>query len=82
MIADEIYHHIVFGSNPFVPMGEFGSVVPVLTLVSISKTWSVPGWRIGWIVTNDPSGILEKSGVSGLSLYIFIHSLSLSHPPK
>ncbi|XP_065632263.1 probable aminotransferase TAT2 [Quercus suber] len=63
VIADEVYHRIVFGSDPFVPMGEFGSIVPVVTLGSISKTWIVPGWRIGWIVTNDPSGILENFGV-------------------
>uniref|UniRef100_A0A7N2KY59 Aminotransferase class I/classII large domain-containing protein n=1 Tax=Quercus lobata TaxID=97700 RepID=A0A7N2KY59_QUELO len=34
VIADEVYHRIVFGSDPFVPMGEFGSIVPV-TLGSI-----------------------------------------------
>ncbi|KAK7860250.1 putative aminotransferase tat2 [Quercus suber] len=62
VIADEVYHRIVFGSDPFVPMGEFGSIVPVVTLGSISKTWIVPGWRIGWIVTNEPSGILENFG--------------------
>nr|POE66784.1 putative aminotransferase tat2 [Quercus suber] len=64
VIADEVYHRIVFGSDPFVPMGEFGSIVPVVTLGSISKTWIVPGWRIGWIVTNEPSGILENFGAN------------------
>ena len=64
VISDEVYHHITFGGKPFVPMGEFGSIVPVVTLGSIAKRWLVPGWRIGWLVTNDPSGILEKSGVS------------------
>ncbi|RZS28664.1 hypothetical protein BHM03_00062295, partial [Ensete ventricosum] len=55
----EVYEHLTFGSNPFVPMGMFGEVVPVLTLGSISKRWVVPGWRLGWIVTNDPNGIVE-----------------------
>ncbi|KAF5744087.1 hypothetical protein HS088_TW08G00680 [Tripterygium wilfordii] len=63
VIADEVYSHLAFGSNPFVPMGTFGSISPVLTLGSISKRWIVPGWRLGWLVTSDPNGILQKSGI-------------------
>ncbi|KAK6919111.1 Aminotransferase, class I/classII, partial [Dillenia turbinata] len=49
VIADEVYDHLAFGSNPFVPVGVFGSIV--LRRV-------VPGWWLGWPVTNDPNGIL------------------------
>ncbi|KAL1206595.1 putative aminotransferase TAT2 [Cardamine amara subsp. amara] len=56
VIADEVYGHLAFGSKPFVPMGVFGSIVPVFTLGSLSKRWMVPGWRLGWFVTTDPSG--------------------------
>lgn len=63
MISDEVYDHLTFGSNPFVPMGTFGSVVPVLTLGAISKRWGVPGWRLGWLVTVDPNGVLKKTKV-------------------
>ncbi|KAJ4838874.1 Nicotianamine aminotransferase 1, partial [Turnera subulata] len=63
VIADEVYGHIAFGSTPFVPMGVFGALVPVLTLGSISKRWVVPGWRMGWLVTNDPLDLLRDSGV-------------------
>ncbi|XP_039014666.1 tyrosine aminotransferase-like [Hibiscus syriacus] len=63
VIADEVYCHITFGSNPFVPMGVFGSIVPVLFLGSISKRWFIPGWRLGWLATTDPNGILQKSGI-------------------
>lgn len=62
MIADEVYNHLAFGSTPYVPMGVFGSIVPVITLGSISKRWIVPGWRLGWLVTSDPTGILQNSG--------------------
>ena len=63
MISDEVYGHLAFGSNPFVPMGVFGWTTPVITLGSLSKRWIVPGWRLGWLVTNDPYDILHKSGV-------------------
>uniref|UniRef100_A0A2P2IWQ9 Aminotransferase family protein n=1 Tax=Rhizophora mucronata TaxID=61149 RepID=A0A2P2IWQ9_RHIMU len=60
VIADEVYGHLAFGHNPFIPMGVFGSIVPVLTLGSLSKRWIVPGWRLGWFVINDPSGTFRK----------------------
>jgi tyrosine aminotransferase len=63
VIADEVYGHLAFGDNPFVPMGVFGSIVPVITLGSLSKRWIVPGWRLGWFVTNDPSGTFRKPKV-------------------
>ncbi|KAF2283479.1 hypothetical protein GH714_010393 [Hevea brasiliensis] len=63
VIADEVYAHLTFGSTPYVRMGTFGPIVPVLSLGSISKRWIVPGWRIGWLVTSDANGILKNSGV-------------------
>ncbi|XP_051152266.1 tyrosine aminotransferase-like [Andrographis paniculata] len=63
VISDEVYRDLSFGNNPFVPMGVFGSIVPVVTLGSLSKSWIVPGWRLGWLVTNDPNGILKSHGI-------------------
>ncbi|KAJ3692311.1 hypothetical protein LUZ60_012661 [Juncus effusus] len=63
IISDEVYDHLTFGNNPFIPMGVFGNITPILTLGSISKRWVVPGWRLGWIVTTDPKGILKKTKV-------------------
>ncbi|KAG8386354.1 hypothetical protein BUALT_Bualt03G0140100 [Buddleja alternifolia] len=73
VIADEVYGHLAFGVNPFVPMGVFSSVAPVLTLGSMSKRWLVPGWRLGWLVTNDPDGTLKSPKVDLLTItYMFL----------
>ncbi|CAL5348195.1 unnamed protein product [Camellia sinensis] len=56
----KVYGLLAFGANPFVPMGVFGSVVPVPTLGSLSKRWIVPGWRLGWFVINDPNDIFRN----------------------
>ncbi|KAF8779199.1 hypothetical protein HU200_002876 [Digitaria exilis] len=64
VISDEVYEHFVFGSKPFVPMGVFGEIAPVVTLGGISKRWMVPGWKLGWIALTDPMGILRRKKVS------------------
>ncbi|KAK3152824.1 hypothetical protein QOZ80_2BG0164060 [Eleusine coracana subsp. coracana] len=63
VISDEIYDHFAFGSKPFVPMGVFGNIVPVVTLGGISKRWMVPGWRLGWIAMTDPKGVLRRKKI-------------------
>lgn len=78
VITDEVYGHMIFGNNPFIPMGVFGDIVPIITLGSISKRWVVPGWRLGWIVTTDPNGILKKTKVCyfcyyAVSFYILLY---------
>lgn len=72
VISDEIYEHCTFGSKPFVPMGVFGEIAPVMTLGGISKRWMVPGWRLGWIAMTDPKGILRKKKVSYASHWLIL----------
>nr|CAB3470415.1 unnamed protein product [Digitaria exilis] len=63
VISDEVYEHFVFGSKPFVPMGVFGEIAPVVTLGGISKRWMVPGWKLGWIALTDPMGIIRRKKI-------------------
>ncbi|KAL6899678.1 hypothetical protein ACP4OV_006336 [Aristida adscensionis] len=63
IISDEVYGNLVFGSSPFVPMGVFGHIAPVLTIGSLSKRWIVPGWRLGWVAVCDPRKILQETKI-------------------
>lgn len=71
MIVDEIYQRIVFDGNQrsLLSLGE-----DVISINSFSKTYSMTGWRLGWVVA-PPSlmGPLER-----LSQNLFISPSSLS----
>ncbi|KAF8077096.1 hypothetical protein N665_1062s0016 [Sinapis alba] len=61
VVSDEVFRWTVFGDNPFVPMGKFASIVPVVTLGSLSKGWNVPGWRTGWLALHDLDGVFRNT---------------------
>jgi aminotransferase len=50
-ITDEIYEHIVYDGSEHVPMLSLPGMRERSILVnSMSKTYSVTGWRVGWVV--------------------------------
>ena len=50
-ITDEIYEHIVFDGRRHVPMAAIeGMADRTVTINSLSKTYSVTGWRVGWAI--------------------------------
>jgi aminotransferase len=50
-ITDEIYEHIVYGSARHIPLLSLPGMRDRAVLVnSLSKTFSVTGWRVGWVV--------------------------------
>jgi aminotransferase len=50
-ITDEIYEHIVYDGRRHVPMASLdGMADRTITINSVSKTFSVTGWRVGWAI--------------------------------
>ena len=55
-VTDEIYEHIVYPGAEHVPMATLdGMADRTVTINSVSKTFSVTGWRVGW--TTAPADI-------------------------
>ena len=52
VLTDDIYEHIVF-SGDHVPMATLpGMAGRTVAVNSLSKTYSVTGWRVGWVVAS------------------------------
>ncbi len=52
-ITDEIYEHIVYDGRRHVPMASLdGMADRTITINSLSKTFSVTGWRVGWTIAS------------------------------
>ena len=50
-IMDEIYEHIIYDGVQHVPMAAMpGMADRTVTINSLSKTYSVTGWRVGWAI--------------------------------
>lgn len=50
-ITDEIYEHIVYDGAEHIPMASIGGMRDRSILVnSMSKTYAVTGWRVGWVL--------------------------------
>jgi aspartate/methionine/tyrosine aminotransferase len=52
-ITDEIYEHILYDGNEHVPMMQIpGMRDRTITINSMSKTYAVTGWRVGWVLAS------------------------------
>ncbi len=84
-ITDEIYEHIVFDGAEHIPMMSIPGMRDRTILInSMSKTYSVTGWRVGWVLacaeitqsirkvhdflTVGAAAPLQQAGVTALSL--------------
>ncbi len=51
-ISDEIYEHIIYDGVAHVPIASIeGMSDRTVTINSLSKTYSVTGWRVGWTIS-------------------------------
>jgi aminotransferase len=51
-ISDEIYEHIIYDGCQHVPIASIeGMADRTVTINSLSKTYSVTGWRVGWAIS-------------------------------
>jgi aspartate/methionine/tyrosine aminotransferase len=51
-ISDEIYEHILYDGRQHVPIATIdGMAERTVTINSLSKTYSVTGWRVGWTIS-------------------------------
>ncbi len=52
-ITDEIYEHILYGGAQHIPMIQLPGMRDRTILInSLSKTYSVTGWRVGWVLAS------------------------------
>ncbi len=53
-ITDEIYEHIIYDGEKHISLGSLpGMKERTITINSISKTYSVTGWRVGWAIASE-----------------------------
>jgi aminotransferase len=51
-VSDEIYEHITYDGRRHVPIASIdGMAERTVTINSLSKTYSVTGWRVGWAIS-------------------------------
>jgi aspartate/methionine/tyrosine aminotransferase len=51
-ISDEIYEHIIYDGCSHIPIATIdGMADRTVTINSLSKTYSVTGWRVGWTIS-------------------------------
>jgi N-succinyldiaminopimelate aminotransferase len=50
VVTDEVYEHMIFDGRPHIPMASLpGMAERTLTISSAGKTFSVTGWKVGWV---------------------------------
>lgn len=60
IVADEIYYGFSFDdTKPFHSFAHVSTTTPMICLGAISKTYCVPGWRLGWVICYNRNGYFD-----------------------
>ena len=53
VVTDEVYEHLVFDETEHIPLATLpGMSDRTVAIDSMSKTYSVTGWRVGWVIAS------------------------------
>lgn len=60
VVTDEVYEHIIFEPHVHIPMAALpGMYDRTITCSSLSKTYSITGWRLGYLI--GPAAVIEHA---------------------
>jgi len=79
LVADEIYYGFSYDdSKPFHSFAHVNTEIPLITFGAISKTYCVPGWRLGWAIVYNRGGYFDNilANMQKLAM-IWLHPSSL-----
>lgn len=80
LFADEIYDKLILDDEPHTSLATLAPDLPVVTFNGLSKSYLVPGWRVGWgIVTGDAAAV--KPYVEGIHQLLRAR-LCTNHPQQ
>ncbi|MDO5696712.1 MAG: aminotransferase class I/II-fold pyridoxal phosphate-dependent enzyme [Dermatophilus congolensis] len=69
IITDEVYEHLVFDGATHIPIASLpGAAERTLSIGSAGKTFSVTGWKVGW-VTGPAEGVAAAAAVKQFLTY-------------
>ncbi len=80
VFSDEIYDKLILDDEPHVSIAALAPDLPVVTFGGLSKSYLVPGWRVGWaIVSGEATAV--KPYAEGVAKLLRAR-LSASHPQQ
>jgi alanine-synthesizing transaminase len=63
IFSDEIYNKLILDGEPYTSLAALAPDVPVVTFNGLSKSYLVPGWRVGWgVVSGDAAAVKPYLG--------------------
>ncbi|MBN2780367.1 MAG: aminotransferase class I/II-fold pyridoxal phosphate-dependent enzyme [Candidatus Marinimicrobia bacterium] len=78
VFSDEIYDKLLFDNVSYTSMASLCDDIPVVTFNGLSKSYIVPGFRIGWAIFSGPEELM-KDYIEGVNKMARAR-LSANHP--